>query len=93
MAYVSSMQKIEKKIAEDMGLTQVLVHNVVQNCLNEIAATIKMDGRLQIRSFMGFRVVTRKARMGCNPSTGEPISIPSKKVVRCKPGKKLKYLQ
>jgi DNA-binding protein HU-beta len=39
-----------------------------------------------------FRVSRRKARMGRNPQTGEPIKIPAKKVVRFSVAKPLKDL-
>jgi DNA-binding protein HU-beta len=35
-------------------------------------------------------LVNRKARMGRNPQTGEPIKIPAKRVVRIRPAKQLK---
>lgn len=36
-----------------------------------------------------FQMKTRKARTGRNPQTGQPISIPSKKVVTFRGGKEL----
>lgn len=37
-----------------------------------------------------FEIIERKKRKGRNPKTGEKISIPSKKIVKFKLGKKLK---
>ena len=39
-----------------------------------------------------FRVAKRKARMGRNPATGEPIKIPAKTVVKFSVAKNLKDL-
>ena len=40
--------------------------------------------------FVSFKIVTRAARKGRNPRTGEEITIPASKVVKFTPGKTLK---
>jgi len=45
-----------------------------------------------LRGFGSFRVRERGARRGRNPKTGDPVSIPAKRVPYFKPGKELKEL-
>ena len=85
-------RSIAKKIAKEMGLGQVMVQAIVQKTLDEIIAAIRKDGRIELRNFAVFEVVTRKARKARNPRTGESVSVPAKKVVKFKPGKKLRKL-
>ena len=85
-------RSIAKKIAKQMGLGQVLVQTIVQKTLDEIVAAIRRDGRIELRNFAVFEVVTRKARKARNPRTGESVSVPAKRVVKLKPGKKLRNL-
>lgn len=50
----------------------------------------KKDGKVTLVGFGTFSVVKRKARIGRNPQTGEPLKIKAKKVVKFSVGKKLK---
>lgn len=85
-------RSIAKKIAKQVGLSQPLVQTIVQKTLDEIVAAIRKDGRIELRNFAVFQVVSRKARKARNPRTGEAVSVPAKKVVKFKPGKKLRKL-
>lgn len=53
---------------------------------------IKKGGEIPLKGLGKFRVVKRKARMGRNPATGEPIKIPAKTVVKFTVAKALKDL-
>ena len=49
--------------------------------------------RLEFRDFGVFEVVQRKQKVGRNPKrASEPIIIPSRKVVKYTPGKKMRKL-
>lgn len=54
-----------------------------------LAEEMKRSGRLQLRRLGTFSLVKRKARMGTNPKTGDPIRIKAKKTVRFTPGSTL----
>lgn len=54
--------------------------------------TLKDGGRIEIRGFGVFSVKTRKPRLGRNPRTGEPVSIPERRTPLFKPGKQLKEM-
>jgi len=53
---------------------------------------LKAKGEFVLPGLGVLRVVTRKARMGRNPRTGEPIHIPRRKAVRFRPYKGLREL-
>jgi len=48
--------------------------------------------KIELRGFGSFRVRGRGARRGRNPKTGEPVSIPAKRIPYFKAGKDLKQL-
>lgn len=78
------------KIADDTGLKQIDVKEVVQRAFDLIVANLSKGKKVELRNFGIFKVKTRKGRMGRNPRTGESVSIPDKKVVSFKPGMKMK---
>ena len=57
-----------------------------------VEKSIKKGGEVPVKGLGKFKVVKRKARMGRNPATGEPIKIPAKTVVRFTVEKALKDL-
>jgi DNA-binding protein HU-beta len=79
LADTSSMERKQAKMFLE-GLTVV------------VEKTIKKGGEVPIKGLGKFKVVKRKARMGRNPATGEPIKIPAKTVVRFTVAKALKDL-
>ena len=58
------------------------VNTIIQSLVDAIATS----ERVEIRGFGGFSTIPRKALMGRNPKTGEPISVPPRRVVYFKPG-------
>lgn len=61
----------------------------VDAVLGSIAKGVK-KGSVQIIGFGSFKVASRKARMGRNPKTGEPMKIKASKTVRFTPSSSLK---
>ena len=57
-----------------------------------IIETLNQGEKIELRGFGSFRVRERGARRGRNPKTGDPVSIPAKRVPYFKPGKELKEL-
>ena len=53
---------------------------------------IKAGGEIPLRGLGKFKVQNRKARVGRNPMTGEPVQIPAKTVVKFTVAKELKVL-
>ena len=78
-------------IAKERGLRANLVLNVVNSFLEKILDTLAKGGRLEFRNFGIFQVVKRKAKIGRDPKKAKiSIKIPSKKVVKFTPGRKMK---
>ncbi len=57
-----------------------------------VEKTIKKGGEVPLSGLGKFKVQRRKARMGRNPATGEPIKIAAKTVVKFTVAKSLKDL-
>ena len=63
---------------------------IVDTVFDEIAEALSRGDRVELRGFGAFSTTTRQARMGRNPRTGEPVSVPEKQVIRFRLGKDLR---
>ena len=79
-------KEIAIKIADETGIKQIVVKEVVQKTINAMIESLAKGVTLELRNFGVFKVKERKARTGRNPRTGETVSVPPKKVVTFKPG-------
>ena len=75
------------KIANETGLRQMQVKQIVQLTLNGMIDCLVAEGNLELRDFGVFTVKTRKPRPARNPKTGQKVMVPERKVVRFKAGK------
>jgi len=66
------------------------VEQAVDVIFEEISAALERGDRVELRGFGTFSVRARNARKGRNPRTGEPVSVPAKKVPFFKAGKELR---
>ena len=82
-------KEMAKRIAAELGMTEVKAKAVIQVTLDAIVEAIGEDGRIELRNFGVFQVRERKDRMGRNPRTGAQVRIPGKRVVVFKPGKEM----
>lgn len=57
-----------------------------------VERVIKAGGEVPLKGLGKFKVQNRKARVGRNPLTGEPVQIPAKTVVKFTVAKQLKTL-
>ncbi|MBM4149952.1 MAG: integration host factor subunit beta [Lentisphaerae bacterium] len=79
------------RIAKETGVVQEDVHVVLQKTLDYITEALTNGDHIEFRDFGVFEVCTRKARIGRNPNRPENVvQIPERKVVKFKPGKKMK---
>jgi integration host factor beta subunit len=83
-------RELVAQVAENLGLTQGEVADVVQTMLDTISKSLAEGNRLEIRNFGVFEVKERRSRLGRNPRTGEEVPITRKRVPAFKPGKALK---
>ncbi len=79
-------KEIVLKIAEETGLKQVDVKDVVQMTLDCIIEALSKGDTVELRNFGVFKVKSRKPRIGRNPKTGEVVPIPEKRSVSFKSG-------
>lgn len=69
------------------------VRHVVQAFLDKMTDCLSQGCRLEFRDFGVFEVVQRKQKIGRNPKRAdEAIIIPSRRVVKYTPGKKMRKL-
>ena len=80
------------KISKASGLTKGAAEKTLSSVLDVIATALANDESINLVGFGSFSVTKRAARTGRNPQTGEEIKIAEKKVVKFKPGQKLKDL-
>ena len=66
------------------------VELAVKTVLEHMAECLAGGGRIEIRGFGSFSLHFRSGRIGRNPKTGTPVSLPAKYVPHFKPGKKLR---
>lgn len=78
------------KIARTMDIPKQEAEEGVNLFFQSIKEAILRGEEIEIRGFGSFRFRKRTSRAGRNPRTGEPVKVPSKKVLYFKPSKLLK---
>ncbi len=88
------MNKAElvSRVARDTRVTRVLATRVVDSMLEQITRALRRGDRATLVGFGTFTVVRRRARMGRNPQTGDPIKIPPRRVIRFASGNTLRIV-
>jgi integration host factor subunit beta len=80
------------KIAREMEIPKQEAEEGVNLFFRSIKEAILKGEEIEIRGFGSFRFRKRTSRAGRNPRTGEPVKVPSKRVLYFKPSKLLKEL-
>lgn len=75
---------------ENPELSAKEVEKVVSTFFATIVDQLAQGGRVELRGFGAFSTRQREARTGRNPRTGEPVSVPAKRVPYFKPGKEMR---
>ncbi|MDP3980593.1 MAG: HU family DNA-binding protein [Chlamydiota bacterium] len=79
------------RIANETGISQVAVKEVIQKTLDYIVESLGRNDKIELRNFGVFMVKRRDARVGRNPNKPEQeVHIPAKNVPYFKPGKEMK---
>jgi nucleoid DNA-binding protein len=79
------------RIANQTGLTQRDVMDVVQLALDTVTNELAAGRGVEFRNFGVFEVKVRKPRVGRNPNApSNTVKIPERVVVKFKPGKVMK---
>lgn len=88
------MNKAEliEQIASAAGVTKVTAGKALDSFLAQMSLAMENGERVIVSGFGSFHISERAEQKGRNPQTGEAITIPAHKVVKFRPGKKLRNL-
>jgi integration host factor subunit beta len=87
---VTKSELIERIAERQTQLGYRDVELAVKNIIELMAQTLASGERIEIRGFGSFSLHYRPSRVGRNPKTGDPVSLPEKYVPHFKPGKELR---
>ena len=73
-------------VAKKANISKKEAQTAVRATLDVISDVLRKNDRVVLPGFGTFGCSTRKARTGRNPSTGESIKIPARRVARFKAG-------
>ena len=80
-----------RRIARNQpGLVERDVELAVKMMLEHMAECLAGGGRIEIRGFGSFSLRLRRARIGRNPRTATPVSLPARHAAHFRPGMKLR---
>lgn len=77
-------------VSSDTGMSKSDAADAVDSVFDSITASLRGGNEVRLVGFGTFNVVHRKASMGRNPRTGEPIQIKASNQPKFKAGKGLK---
>src|SRR5262249_10263268 len=85
-----TLKHMAAQMAEDHKMTKVQSEAVLGDIIEMMTKPMKKGERIKLWGLGIFQVRHRKARMGRNPATGEPIQIKASKKVAFRAAKDLK---
>jgi DNA-binding protein HU-beta len=83
---------IVNAVVNKTGVSRTKAEQAVETVFESMKNALGKGERIELRRFGVFNVRPRKTGIGCNPRTGQEVSIPPGKAVRFKPGKELQTL-
>ena len=84
-----TLKHLAAEIADDQDMSKKQAEAILTDLVARIAKHLKKGERIRIVGLGILRVRRRAARMGRNPSTGEPVPIKASKKVAFRPSKEL----
>lgn len=90
MAKFVNKQSLCESLMENMQYTKNEAEEIVNFLFDEMSEALATDGKVDISGFGKFEIQHRKERKGINPSTMEPMMIPSSNVPKFRPSQTLK---
>src|SRR5580693_8096547 len=82
--------ELVEKVAEAIEMPRASASRAVEAVVQAIIDAAKAGDEVRVTGLGIFDVVTREARPGRNPQTGESINIPASKALRFRAGKAAK---
>ena len=84
-------QDLIQLVCREYGLSQALSKRIVDTFFGGLTEAISKGDRIEIRGFGSWDVRESRANHNArNPMTGERVSVPARRKVLFKPGKRLK---
>jgi len=80
---------LEKELSEKFNLQGQQSEQIIDTIINHMTQGIQNGGRIEIRGFGSFFTKKYKMYSGRNPSTGETVHVPPKKLPHFRPSKEL----
>ncbi len=77
-------------LAEKAQLSKKQIESILDETLALASREAKKNGQFVVPGFGKLVLANRKARIGRNPQTGEPLKIPAKRVCKFRLAKSLK---
>jgi DNA-binding protein HU-beta len=77
-----TQSQLVRTLAEASGTNNKTARAFIEALASTAVKETKKAGVFKLPGLGRLKLVNRKARMGRNPATGEPIKIPAKKAVR-----------
>ena len=87
---MTKSELIERIAQKQAQLAHRDVELAVKMMLEHMAERLASGDRIEIRGFGSFSLHFRPGRVGRNPKTGAPVSLPAKHVPHFKPGMELR---
>lgn len=72
---------VAARVANQFSMNPEEAGVIIDRLLAEILQLTAAGQAVTFKNFGSFRTVTRKARTGRNPGTGEPVAIPAQQVL------------
>lgn len=79
-------------IANQANISPRQADDALSSMLEKVIEALSLQQSVQLAGFGTFAVVRRTARIGRDPRTGEPISIPARNKVNFRPSGQLKNI-
>ena len=83
-------QDLISQVADRAGLSRTEAGRSIETMLEIVTDALKRGDEVRLVGFGNFSVTRRKASIGRNPRTGEPMQIKSSAQPKFRPGKILK---
>ncbi|MCL4222073.1 MAG: HU family DNA-binding protein [Phycisphaerales bacterium] len=89
MATITKKDLIDR-IAERTKQKRTSVKRTIQQFLDEVTIELGQGNRLEFRDFGVFEIRERAPRVAQNPKTLAPVTVPAKKTIKFKMGRKMR---
>lgn len=90
MTEILNKKALTEVVAAKFNFTKKAAGEIVDTVFDEMLSTLADGGKVDISGFGKFEVKVRAERMGINPATKEPMTVPSTKSPSFKASKALK---